>query len=105
LSLPAFLFRDTTLWLVERRLTEPLSEVSPIEAAARLTPRPLLVIDRADEAPVEPGGAERLLRAAGDPKELWVSPEFNQTGAGSPISPAYAIKVLSFWRTTLGLEP
>lgn len=104
LSLPAFLFRDITLWLVERRLTEPLSEVSPIEAAARLTPRPLLVIDRAGEAPVEPGGAERLMRAAANPKELWVSPEFNQTGDGSPVSPAYAIRVLTFWRTTFGLQ-
>ena len=105
LSLPAFLFRDVTLWLVERRLGEPLSEVSPTEAAARLTPRPLLVIDHEGEAPVEPGGAERLLNAAGDPKELWVSPVFMQTGEGSPVSPAYATRVLAFWRASFGLQP
>lgn len=105
LGLPAFLFRDITLWLVERRLSEPLSEVSPTEAAARLTPRPLLVIDRAGEAPVEPGGAERLLDAAGAPKELWVSPEFKRTGEGSPVSPAYAAHVLAFWRASFGLQP
>lgn len=105
LSLPAFLFRDITLWLVERRLGEPLSDVSPTEAAARLTPRPLLVIDHAGEAPVEPGGAERLLSAAGNPKELWVSPEFKQTGEGSSVSPAYALRVLSFWRASFGLQP
>ncbi|MBM4409861.1 MAG: hypothetical protein FJ037_00795 [Chloroflexi bacterium] len=104
LSLPAFLFRDITLWLVERRLGEPLSAVSPAEAAARLTPRPLLVIDHASEAPVEPGGAERLLNAAGDPKELWVAPEFKQTSEGSPVSPAYATKVLTFWRASFGLQ-
>ena len=105
LSLPAFLFRDITLWLVERRLSEPLSDVSPTEAAARLTPRPLLVIDHAGEAPVEPGGAERLLNAAGAPKELWVSPEFKPTGEGSPVSPAYATRVLAFWRASFGLQP
>lgn len=105
LSLPAFLFRDVTLWLVERRLSKPLSDVSPTEAAARLAPRPLLVIDHAGEAPVEPGGAERLLNAAGDPKDLWVSPAFRQTGAGSPVSPAYAARVLAFWRASFGLQP
>ena len=105
LSLPAFLFRDVTLWLVERRLGDPLSAVSPTEAAARLTPRPLLVIDHAGEAPVEPGGAERLLNAAGAPKELWVSPEFKPAGGGSPVSPAYATRVLAFWRASFGLQP
>ncbi|RJQ12419.1 MAG: alpha/beta fold hydrolase [Dehalococcoidia bacterium] len=105
LSLPAFLFRDVTLWLVERRLGEPLSDVSPTEAAARLTPRPLLVIDHEGEAPVEPGGAERLLNAAGVPKDLWVSPVFKQTGEGSPVSPAYATRVLAFWRASFGLQP
>ena len=93
-----------TLRLVERRLSEPLSEVSPTEAAARITPRPLLVIDHAGEIPVEPGGAERLLNAAGEPKELWVSPEFKQTGDGSPVSPAYATHVLGFWRTSFKLQ-
>ncbi len=100
LSLPAFLFRDVTLWLVERRLDAPLSEVSPTEAAGRLTPRPLLVIDRAGEAPVEPGGAARVLNAAGSPKELWVSPAFANNGEGSPISPEYATRILAFWRTS-----
>ncbi|MSQ29766.1 MAG: alpha/beta fold hydrolase [Dehalococcoidia bacterium] len=104
LSLPAFLFRDVTLWLVERRLTERLSEVSPIEAAAKITPRPLLVIDHAGEIPVEPGGAERLLNAAGEPKELWVSLESKQAGDGSPVSPAYATHVLGFWRTSFKLQ-
>lgn len=105
LSLPAFLFRDITLWLVERRLGQPLSQVSPTEAAARLTPRPLLVIDHAGEAPVEPGGAERLLNAAGEPKELWVSPIYKPDGNGSPVSPAYATRVLGFWRASFGLQP
>ena len=105
LSLPAFLFRDVTLWLVERRLGQPLSQVSPTEAAARLTPRPLLVIDHAVEAPVEPGGAARLLDAAGPPKELWVSPQYKAVGEGSPVSPAYATHVLGFWRASFGLQP
>jgi len=105
LSLPAFLFRDITLWLVERRLHAPLSEVSPVEAAGRLTPRPLLVIDRAAEVPVEPGGAERILRSAGEPKELWVSPKFEHGDSGSSVSPAYATRVLGFWRSTFGLQP
>lgn len=106
LSLPAFLFRDVILWLVERRLSEPLSEVSPIEAAAQLAPRPLLVIDHAGDAPVEPGGAGRILDAAGAPKELWVSPEFKPSGgAGSPVSPAYATRVLAFWRAAFGQQP
>lgn len=105
LSLPAFLFRDVTLWLVERRLGGPLSGVSPTEAAGRLAPRPLLVIDRAGQRPVEPGGAERLMAAAGEPKELWVSPAFKPSEDGSPISPAYANRVLAFWRTSFGLRP
>ena len=54
---------------------------------------------------MEPGGAERLLNAAGAPKELWVSPEFKPAGGGSPVSPAYATRVLAFWRASFGLQP
>ncbi len=90
-----------TLAIVERRLGYRLDEVSPTEAAARLSPRPLLVISHAEGEPVEPGGAERILAAAKEPKAAWTAPIFKEQKDASPISPDYAERVLAYWRETL----
>ena len=70
----------------------------PLEAVARVAPRPLLLIHSADDAnattPV--AGARALFAAAGEPKELWVAPRGGHVGAASAFPEEYRARVLAF---------
>ncbi|HEV8669473.1 MAG TPA: alpha/beta fold hydrolase [Candidatus Limnocylindria bacterium] len=65
-----------------------VTKARPLEAIARISPRPVLLIHSADDGnattPVD--GARRLFAAAGEPKELWIAPRGGHVGAinGSP---------------------
>ena len=48
------------------------SRVSPRSAAPALSPRPLLLIQGAEDARMPRHGAEEILKASGEPKELWM---------------------------------
>jgi pimeloyl-ACP methyl ester carboxylesterase len=75
----------------------------PAEAAARISPTPLLVVhgDRDSYFPVD--HAQRIYEAAREPKELWIVPGFGhaERGAGQAL-----IKRIGAWaRQAVGLDP
>jgi pimeloyl-ACP methyl ester carboxylesterase len=74
----------------------------PADAAALISPTPLLIVhgDKDDYFPVD--HAQRLYDAAVDPKELWIIPGFGhaESGAGPQL-----IKRIGIWlRTAVGLD-
>jgi len=73
-------------------------QARPLEAVARVAPRPLLLIHSADDAnattPV--AGARALFAAAGEPKELWVAPRGGHVGAANAFPEEYRARVLAF---------
>ncbi len=75
----------------------------PLEAIARISPRPILLIHSADDdnatTPVE--GARKLFAAAGEPKELWVAPRGGHVGAINAFSDEYRARVVAFLRQAL----
>jgi pimeloyl-ACP methyl ester carboxylesterase len=80
-----------------------VTRARPLEAVARISPRPILLIHSADDAnattPVE--GARRLFAAAGDPKELWVAPRGGHVGAINASADEYRARVLAFLGSAL----
>ena len=80
-----------------------VSKARPLDAIARISPRPILLIHSADDdnatTPVE--GARRLFAAAGEPKELWVAPRGGHVGAINAFPDEYRARVLAFLRGAL----
>ena len=80
-----------------------VARARPLEAIARIAPRPILLIHSADDdnatTPVE--GARRLFAAAGEPKELWVAPRGGHVGAINAFPDEYHARVLAFLRQAL----
>jgi fermentation-respiration switch protein FrsA (DUF1100 family) len=66
----------TRRWLKTRISPEgwKLVPVSPAEAAARISPVPLLIVHGDKDHYFPPEHARQLYRAAGEPKELWIMP-------------------------------
>jgi pimeloyl-ACP methyl ester carboxylesterase len=80
-----------------------VTRARPLDAIARISPRPILLIHSADDdnatTPVE--GARRLFAAAGEPKELWVAPRGGHVGAINAFPDEYRARVLAFLRAAL----
>ena len=75
-----------------------VTRARPLDAIARIAPRPILLIHSADDdnatTPVE--GARRLFAAAGEPKELWVAQHGGHVGAINAFPDEYRARVLAF---------
>jgi len=80
-----------------------VARARPVDAIARIAPRPILLIHSADDdnatTPVD--GARRLFAAAGEPKELWVVPHGGHVGAINAFPDEYRARVLTFFRDAL----
>jgi pimeloyl-ACP methyl ester carboxylesterase len=74
-----------------------VTKARPLDAIARISPRPILLIHSADDdnatTPVE--GARRLFAAAGEPKDLWVAPRGGHVGAINAFPDEYRARVLA----------
>ena len=81
-----------------------VTKARPLDAIARISPRPILLIHSADDenatTPLE--GAQKLFAAAGDPKELWVAPRGGHVGAINAFPDEYRARVVAFLRAALG---
>lgn len=75
----------------------------PLEAIARIAPRPVLLIHSADDdnATTPPGGARALYAAAREPRVLWVAPRGGHVGAISAFPEEYRSRVLAFLAAAL----
>ncbi len=99
--LPSFPLAPLARWMVERRLHADLATVAPLETIARLSPRPLLLIDDELDEVLGPGQGEALLAAAGEPSELWVVPGADHARAWQAAPQDYERRVVTFFRRHL----
>jgi alpha-beta hydrolase superfamily lysophospholipase len=80
-----------------------VTHARPLDAIARISRRPILLIHSADDdnatTPVE--GARKLFAAAGEPKELWVAPRGGHVGAINASPDEYRARVLAFLDSAL----
>ena len=75
-----------------------VTKARPLDAVARISPRPILLIHSADDenatTPVD--GARKLFGAAGEPKQLWIAERGGHVGALSAFAAEYRARVLDF---------
>jgi fermentation-respiration switch protein FrsA (DUF1100 family) len=59
-------------WFGERLIGPPVAVISPIQAIASISPRPVLIIQGTRDSVVDVRDARRLYQAASTPKTLWL---------------------------------
>lgn len=85
----------------ELRFLTSIQAVSPKRAIPRLSPRPILLIAGGQDQRMPPQDVQALFKQAGDPKELWVVPEAEHTGAFYTAPDEYARRVTAFFEKSL----
>lgn len=105
LRIPGAVLTAPVAAVVALRTGARLSDFNPLAAAARIAPRPLLLIhgDRDTAVPVR--HARALYDAARDPRELWVVPGASHVGAYFADRERYADHVVEFFERSLAAEP
>jgi alpha-beta hydrolase superfamily lysophospholipase len=80
-----------------------VTKARPLDAIARISPRPILLIHSADDenATTPLDGARRLFAAAGEPKQLWVAERGGHVGALNAFPAEYRARVLDFLAISL----
>lgn len=86
-----------TLFFVRLRLGLDPEQFSPIHQIAKISPRPLILIqgDSDPRMPVSEG--EKLFAAAGEPKELWTVPGADHGDPGTMHEAEYQKRLLGFF--------
>jgi dipeptidyl aminopeptidase/acylaminoacyl peptidase len=93
-----------TQWWGERLAGFSVSSVSPVAVAARLSPRPLLLIHGEADTHTPPAHSRELYAAARDPKELWIVPGAGHAGCYDTARDEYERRVTHFFRQALLLR-
>lgn len=94
--LPSGPITKVTDWITRWRYGYPFSAVRPVDAVARIAPRPLLIIHGGRDAVTPVDHAYQLFSAAGEPKELWIIPEARHCGAYFVDRQLYVERVAGF---------
>jgi pimeloyl-ACP methyl ester carboxylesterase len=81
-----------------------VAAVRAVDAAARLTPRPLLLIHGEKDDYLPPDNAERLFEAAREPKELWLAPGSGHAMARLDHGREYVARVHAFFQRWLAAD-
>ncbi len=71
------------------------SEYDSIHAVSLIAPRPLLLIHAGDDTTVDPSDAYALYDAAGEPRELWITPHAAHTDSYHMYRDEYKQRVLA----------
>jgi fermentation-respiration switch protein FrsA (DUF1100 family) len=103
-GLPSFPFAPVSKFICELRLGVDLDAVAPIKAIAKISPRPVFLIDNLEDNLFPSDSAETLYAASREPKRLWQIPGCPH-GQGWVCAPGeYERRVLDFWRKTFELN-
>ncbi len=74
-----------------------LDSISPVEAIARISPRPIYIIHGTKDSMASPESAEILFNSAKEPKKLWVEEDAIHLGIHMKNPPRYERRVIRFF--------
>jgi dipeptidyl aminopeptidase/acylaminoacyl peptidase len=90
-----------TRWWAERMCGFAAGDVAPAVVAARIAPRPLLIIHGEQDTYTPPAQARALFAAAREPKELWIVPHASHVACHEAAKEEYERRVAAFFRRAL----
>jgi dipeptidyl aminopeptidase/acylaminoacyl peptidase len=99
--LPGIPFYSLAHWIYDLYFGACLEKVSPIDAVAKISPRPILLIAGQTDNRMTATDAERLLEAASQPKELWTVPAAGHGETLAMAGQTYPERVVNFFKRAL----
>ena len=91
-----------TIKIVRFRVNAPeIEDFDPVAAAARIAPRPLLVIGGERDRLMPPDDVKQVFNAAREPKELWLVPGASHTMCRDSAGQEYDVRLLDFFSRNL----
>ena len=104
-GLPPVPFAPLMIFYGETASGLDIHSVRPIDQAARIAPRPLLLIQGAEDNLTTPDNARAIYAAAGEPKELYLVPGAGHDTILQVGGQAYLDKLVTFFTASLLKEP
>ena len=97
LRVPVPLLRSLIRFFAESRSGLTLDLVRPMDDIARISPRPILIIQGMDDGMVPLDSAQRLYEAAGEPRQLWTEKEVPHLNMYAFYKTRYTKRVIKFF--------
>jgi fermentation-respiration switch protein FrsA (DUF1100 family) len=96
-GLPPFPFVPLIAFWAEREADIRVDSVNATRWIARLSPRPVLLMQGGADVVISIASGERLFDAAGEPKELWFEPKVGHAGFDRALPGEYERRVVGFF--------
>jgi fermentation-respiration switch protein FrsA (DUF1100 family) len=97
LRVPVPFLRSLIRFFAEGRSGLTLDLVRPVDDIARISPRPILIIQGMDDGMVPLDSAQRLYEAAGEPRQLWTEKEVPHLNMYAFYKTRYTKRVIKFF--------
>ena len=102
LKVPYYPFVALTLLILRSLVKDPaIDSFNPVEAAPRISPRPLLVIGGANDRLMTPEDVTKVFVAAREPKQLWLVPGARHAKCREAAGMEYDTRVIGFFSRNL----
>ena len=95
------LFSKPTQWAGEIAIGRRAADISPVRDIARIAPRPILIIEDAQDSLFPAAHTRALFDAAGKPKEIWTVAGAGHCGAAYAAPDEYARRINAFFTDNL----
>lgn len=95
-GLPPFPFAPLVHYMAQRKLKINSSEIAPLNAIAKIHPRPVLLMMGGQDHYVEPQGIFALHDAAGDSTELWYEHDLDHVEFHEKHPAEFEQKIMTF---------
>jgi len=100
-NFPKFPIADFSILAYRLRFWINSKTISPLKAIGQISPRPVLIINGADDPRMPASDAKKLYEAAKEPKQLWLVPEAGHLESYSAAGNEYKRRVVDFFNRYL----
>lgn len=104
-GLPEFPFVPLIVFWAEQETGFKAEEVDATKWIAKISPRPVFLMQGGADVVISPTSGQRLFDAAGEPKELWFEPELGHVDFDTAMAEEFESRVVAFFnKYLLGME-
>lgn len=96
-GLPEFPFVPLIVFWAERETGIKMEEIDTTKWIARISPRPVFLMQGGADTVISPSSGQILYDAAGEPKELWFDPELGHVKFDTERAEEYEKRVAAFF--------
>ena len=96
-NLPAFPFAPLIVFWAERETGFKTEDIDTTKWIAKISPRPVFLMQGGADVVISPNSGQRLYDAAGEPKELWFDPALGHVEFDKKRAAEYEKRVAAFF--------